>query len=512
MAYPPRQLWALALAGVLTEMNGAFHTELGGWAENEHTRPWCKNTLKDFYGVESKKDFDDTIKWLLGDGHSAEARALAASLGPDPRTDDPKRALVRHNRAQIERAGLLAWDTGRVVAVVGWGAWAGYVSENDAWQILLVAAARVQKAYDSWQAFGQAYELGRLFWSGGKPNDATAKALAKLTSDPKSPWLTLPWTLDLGVQIIDANAKTRFKRTVCPSCGAPKSRPSTTGYVYCDYCGALSDFDFAKACEKPLERPGPVYENLTAQLKPQLDAALARGDVNAYRAAQLQLFDAYVTTCPGSVPFRTKDPAYRARYVAYMAEGAVATAFDPVAKQHEAAVARATAGLAFVHVKGAMRVAPAAFEAMASAVFAQQAYVAQLHQARGVYAMQPDGASAELQQRLGWSMFAQGWLPMLDDASAEKLLAMTRLKGEYVEAEPAKGDAATCGACGAPTVVMQGAKKLVCEHCGHKLDAAGGRVPCAGCGASLVADETAMTFSCPHCRMQVQRVAMMRPG
>jgi predicted RNA-binding Zn-ribbon protein involved in translation (DUF1610 family) len=513
MAYPQRQLWALALAGVLTEMNGAFHTELGGWAENEHTRPWCKNTLKDFYGIESKADFDGMVKWLLGEGHSAEARAIAASLGPDPRADDPQRAIVRANRAQIDRAGLTAWDVGRLVAVVGWGSWAGFVSQSDAWQILLVAALRVQKSYDSWQSFGQAYELGRLFWSGGKPNDATARALHKLMTDPKSPWLALPWSIDLGVQMIDTKAaKVRFKRTLCPTCGAPKSRPSQTGYVYCDFCGALSDFDFAKACEKPLERPGPVYEKLSATLKPKLDAALARGDVNAYRAAQVELFDAYVTVCPNSVPMRVKDPAYRQRYVAYMAEGAVATAFDPTAKQHEAAVAATTAGLSFVHAKGGMKVAPAAFEAMATAVFAQQSYVAGLHEARGVYAMQPDGASAELQRRLGWSMFAQGWLPMLDDASSEKLLAATRLKGEYTEAEPPTGDAANCGSCGAPTVVLQGAKKMICESCGHKLDAGGGRVKCAGCGASLVADEAVASFSCPNCKQMVQRIQMMRPG
>jgi DNA-directed RNA polymerase subunit RPC12/RpoP len=513
MAYPQRQLWALALSGVLTEMNGAFHTELGGWARNEHTKPWCQNTLRDFYGVASRADFDGTVTYLLGEGHTAEARALLASLGPDPRMDDYKRGLVRANRAQIERAGLLAWDTGRLVAVVGWGFWAEYVSEEHAWQILLVAAARVQKAYDSWRAFGEAYELGRLFWSGGKPHDGTARAMGKLLSDPESPWVTIPWSIDLGVTMVDPNAKpkARFKKSVCPSCGAPKSRASTTAYVYCDYCGALSDFDFAKACEKPLERPGPVYEKLHAQLKAQLDAAKARGDVNAYRAMQRELYDAYVTACPNSVPFRVKDPAYRAKYVAYMAESAVVRAFDATAAQVEANVARATAGLSFQQVKpGVMRVPPQAFEALASAIFAQEEYFFQLFNARGVYAMQPDGATPELQQRVGFSLFVQGWMPMIDDASAARLLERTRLKSEYVEAEAPAGDTAGCGACGAPTTIFSGARRVVCEHCGHKLDAE--RVACTGCGASLAPDESAERFNCPHCRVLVQRVRMMRPG
>lgn len=513
MAYPTRQLWALALAGVLNEMNGAHHDELGGWGDNQHTRPWCVNTLSKFYGVNSPQEFHETMKWLLGTGHSAEAKQVLASLGPDPRADDPKRAIVRANRAQIERAGLMAWDTGRLVAVVGWGTWAGYVTQQDAWQILLVAAARVQKLYDSWRAFGEAYELGRLFWSAGAPHDGTRNAIAKLLGDPSSPWMTLPWTLDLGVTMLDPNKKVeRYKRTVCPSCGAPKTRPSVTAYVYCDFCGALSDYDFAKACEKPLERPGPAYEGLAAQLKPALDAALARGDVNGYRAAQLQLFDAYVTMCPNAVPFRTKDPEYRKRYVAYMAEAAVVTAFDQVAAQHDAAVKQATTRLSFqAPVRGVMKVAGASYDGMAAAVFAQQDYLAWLHESRGVYAMQPDGASGELQRRIGYSMFAQAWAPMLDDVRVAQLLEHTKLKSEWVEAEVKTGAPSTCGACGAPVGVLEGAKRVVCEHCGHKLDV-GAKLPCTGCGASLAPDENQQSFACPHCRVMVQRIAMMKPG
>lgn len=513
MPYPERQLWALALAGVLNEINGAHHDELGGWGENEHTRAWCVSTLAKFYGVRSPQEHHETMKWLLGTGHSAEAKAVLASLGPDPRADDPKRAIVRANRAQIERAGLMAWDTGRVVAVVGWGAWAGYVSQQDAWQILLIAAARVQKLYDSWRSYGEAYELGRLFWSNGAPHDATRTAIDKLLGDPNSPWVKLPWSLDLGVTLLDPNKKVeRYKRTVCPTCGAPKTRPSVTAYVYCDFCGALSDFDFAKACEKPLERPGPAYERIAAQLKPALDQALARGDQNAYRAAQIELYDNYVTMCPSSVPLRVKDPEYRKRYVAYVAEGATVTAFDAVASQHDAAVKQATARLSFQAPKpGMVRAEPASFDAFLDVFFPQQEYLAWLHEQRGVYAMQPDGATGELQRRIGYSMFCQGWLPMLDEARAAQLLARTGLATEYVEAEVKAGEPSSCGACGAPVGVLEGAKRVVCEHCGHKLDVSA-KLPCTGCGASLSPGETTQSFSCPHCRTMIQRVAMMTPG
>lgn len=510
------QLWALALSGVLTELNSAHHDAIGGWGENQHTRPWCTNTLRDFYGVQSKAEFDGMTGWLMETGHSADARATLASLGPNPYADTPKQAIVRANRTRIEQSGLLAWDLGRLAAVVGWGFWAGYVDEPSAWKLLATAASRAQKAYDSWRSFGDAYELGRMFWSNGQPNEGTARALHKLFTDPKSPWNTLPWTLDLsGAQRSggDGSAKTRFKRTQCPACGAPKTRPSQTAYVYCDFCGALADYDFQKACERPVERPGPVYENLNASLKPQLDFALSRGDVQTYRQLQMQLFDGYVSACPNAVPFRTKEPAYRRAYVAYMAEGAVVAGFDPVAKQHEAAVARAIQGLAFQTPKpGVIRVASGPFDAMCAAVFAQQEHAHMLNETRGVYAMHPDRAPGELQKRIGFSMFVQGWLPMLDEGAAKRLLDATRLGADYVEADPPKGDAASCASCGAPLTVFPGAKCVVCEHCGNKLEVGGERVSCRGCGAALAPAEGVTNFACPHCKVPMQRVQMMRPG
>lgn len=508
---PPRQLWALALSGVLTEMNSAHHDELGGWGMNEHTRAWCKNTLADFYGVKSREDFVSTSTWLATEGHTKEARETIATLGP-PHLDNPKQTLARAHRAEIERAGLLAWDIGRYVAVVGWGVWAGFATEEEAWKMLLAAAFRVQKTYDSWQAFGAAYELGRRFWSGGKPNEATGRALAKLFTDPKSPWLRLPWKLDLGVAFGDMSAKTRFKRSTCPTCGAPKMRPSATAYVYCDHCGELSDYDFAKACEKPMERPGPVYENLLAQVKGEMEHARMAGNVAGFRAVQMRLFDVFVTACPGSVPLRVGDPAYRHKYVAYMAEGATVTAFDHAAKQYEAAVTQTVAGLAFYTQGGVTRVQPARFQQMAAAVFAQQAHIERLYDQHGVYAMFPERASKELQKRIGMSLFCQGWLPMLDEASAKQLLAQTGLTTEYVEADPPQGDDASCTCCGAKLSALPGAKRVVCEKCGHRLDVGGARVTCRGCGSPLAPAEGVTNFACPHCKIPMQRVQLMAPG
>ena len=515
MPYPDHQLWALAVGAPIIQIEGYDVGLLGGRRhDDQRSVGWCRYAHKTLYGIESRQQLEQSLKYFLQEGDTAAARAMLKDLAPDPRGDDYRHSLVRAERAVIERSGLFAWDAARAVAITGWGFWAGLFQEMEAWQIIMVAAARAQRAYDSWKAFADGYELGRLFWSEGKRDERAAAALRSLLDDPQSPWRRIPWGFDLGVTLFDgAGAKTRFKRTVCPTCGAPKSRPSVTAYVYCDYCGALSDFDFAKACEKPLERPGPVYVALLGKLQPSLDAARARGDVAGFRQLQLQLFDTYVDAAPGSSPPRARDPAYRAKYVAWLAEGAVVRGFDAGSKQHEAAVAAATAGLAFAQVKpGVMRVASQAWERLVEAVWAQQEYDARLFDAHRIWELHPDGARSDLQRRVGISMFVQGWLPMLEEHHARALVERAGLRTEFVEAEPPQGTASTCGSCGAPAVVLRGAKQMVCEHCGRKLDVAGERVACPGCGATLSPPEGGGQFACPHCRAAVQRVQMMKPA
>ena len=41
----------------------------------------------------------------------------------------------------------------------------------------------------------------------------------------------------------------RIKKVACRSCNAPKLTQSKTAYIYCDFCGTFTDWDFYKAVE-----------------------------------------------------------------------------------------------------------------------------------------------------------------------------------------------------------------------------------------------------------------------
>src|ERR1700729_3968091 len=104
MAYPENQRWALAMSAVITEMNGAHHDALGGWGDNEHTPPWCKNHIAKFYGMESQAELAAMAKYLYQEGHTRDARAL---LMADASSDDERSRIVRENRDEIEKRGVL---------------------------------------------------------------------------------------------------------------------------------------------------------------------------------------------------------------------------------------------------------------------------------------------------------------------------------------------------------------------------------------------------------------------
>lgn len=514
----PVKLWSLAVGAVLVEQNQLRHDEIGGWAPGPQAQQWCRNVLSDSYGVESDKDFVSRVDWLTREGHSVEAKQQLANLGPDPLRDYPKETMVRAYRQQIERVGLLAWDLGRLAAVVAWGFHAGYTDEGEMWRILHGNAVRVQQAYSSWRDYGDAYMMGRLWWAQGALNPKAKGAHQSLVQNPNSPWNRLPWQLPLGQPAsgpgaapmgmgLGGKAKVRFKKSVCPSCGGHKTRPSQTAYVYCDFCGALADYDFAKACEIPSAQPGPAYTSLMQQVGPALEQAKQRGDVAGYRTIQMQLYDTYVDALPNANPPRVKEREYRQKYVAYMAEGGTVIAFDPQSQFFDAEVKRTVMGLQYAMPKpGVMKISQQSFQAMANVVFAQQDYLRQLYEQKGVYAMHPDRPAPELQKRIGISLFVQGWLPMLDEPSTQAFLERAGLKNEYVEVEAPKGDKADCGGCGNHLEILPGAKRCICDQCGQALELGAEKITCHGCGAPLAPTEGSRNVTCPHCKNTFQRV------
>ncbi|MGB2940455.1 MAG: hypothetical protein WBD38_09185 [Candidatus Dormiibacterota bacterium] len=308
--------------------------------------------------------------------------------------------------------------------------------------------------------------------------------------------------------ILGATPPGYVRRADCATCGAPKKLASVTAYVYCDYCGSLIDFDLRKAAETD-HMPDPAYPQTVNSLYQQQAAAKAAGDQDTYRNLQRQTWEAFATYVPNAASHRAKnDPEYREQYVTYMAEAATVRAFDPESQALEAEMTQRATSLKYSGSMMAQKVEPESFWPMVETLEKQMKVTSALNKKAGVVDLDPDRAE-HIQSKMGWSGFVQGWAGMLPDDAAAQLIERTGLKSEFVPIQAEDGQPRKCGNCGGQVTALPGAKVVVCDGCGLKLDVGGAEIPCASCGGTMTFPEGADRTKCPFCGVDVEKVGIL---
>ncbi len=311
---------------------------------------------------------------------------------------------------------------------------------------------------------------------------------------------TLPASLKAHSQFI--------KRVNCSQCGAPKSLPSPTAYIYCDYCGSLMDYDFRIAnADTNAGLTNTVFHRIIATVQLSLMQAKARGDRDTYRQIYKQVFTQWLQECPMAASPRAKtDMTFRSQLIDYFAECAVVKDLDPQQAVMQTKMDALTAALQRIPMPGgAWRVAGPFWEY--AALFKQQmdtTYV--LLKQQGVLAMDPDHAPEGVPIRMEYSTFCQAWLPHLSPEDGKRLLKFYGLAAEYDEVRPQQTEAHHCGACGSEIHSLPNAQKVVCESCGFMIDVGSEAIPCQKCGALLSFPVSANHIICPYCSTDTRRV------
>ena len=299
-----------------------------------------------------------------------------------------------------------------------------------------------------------------------------------------------------------------IKRVNCSQCGAPKSLPSTTAYLYCDYCGALMDYDFRLAnANTNAGLTNTVFHRLMALVQAPMAQARVRGDRDGCRELYCQVFSQWIQECPMAVSPRAKtDKAFRDQLVAYLAESAVTKDFDPRQAPLDAKMEALVASFQRIPTPGGAWMVSGDFWSYAG-LFKQEMELtyALLHQT-GVDALDPDKPPSGVAIRMEYSTFCQGWLPHLSPDDGERLLKMFGLDAEYEEMKPQPTDSRKCGACGTVLHILVGARKVVCETCGFTIDVGSEALPCRKCGALLSFPVSADHLLCPYCSTDIRRI------
>jgi len=86
----------------------------------------------------------------------------------------------------------------RTVALCGYAARCGMLSEQDAWQTVLVAAKLAQQGFGSWEAFADdCQRAARVSASDDEPMATVVRDLRE------GLWSQLPWNIDLQITLLE---------------------------------------------------------------------------------------------------------------------------------------------------------------------------------------------------------------------------------------------------------------------------------------------------------------------
>ena len=203
------QLRLLALGAPMLVYNG----ERVNTIDCESDIEIVQNTLESWWNVVDHDSTFDIAKWLLEEGHHADADHLLQSLAPEDlkclleerlEDEDETAETVRLIMQTMLDNGYctednlpqtaLAWDLVRVVNLARWAYLCGYISEEEMWQVMGTAAGIAHERFASWEEYGLSFVFGRGVWHGEPADSETAyEIVSTLLEKDESPWKQLAW-------------------------------------------------------------------------------------------------------------------------------------------------------------------------------------------------------------------------------------------------------------------------------------------------------------------------------
>ena len=163
--------------------------------------------LQSWWNITDRESTLEIVRWLLHEGHHADAdAALALIRGDQPEAGDSEEKaedvqaiaefMVENGycTAEMLPRTVIAWDLVRIANLGRWALHAGYLSEEEMWQVMQVAADAAREHFSSWEEYGRSFAMGRGVWHGDEEDCQTAwEIVTALLEEEQSPWRQIPW-------------------------------------------------------------------------------------------------------------------------------------------------------------------------------------------------------------------------------------------------------------------------------------------------------------------------------
>lgn len=164
----------------------------------------ARATLKEWWDIKNKEELEKSLNWLLNEGHQQVYAAYHTALeenggaqadlakidlkkyGLDKDKETTARLqVIRDNYTAFSKAGIKAWDLARYVNNICIAFQADFLSSDEAIIWLSKASPVARQHYDNWETYFKDFNLGRMFWTGGKDDgkDFSSVASAMLQGD-----------------------------------------------------------------------------------------------------------------------------------------------------------------------------------------------------------------------------------------------------------------------------------------------------------------------------------------
>lgn len=200
-------LWFNGTYAVLTSLNECDYRYVGGLPANAENSETGKQLLDDWWGVTDRQSADETLTWILTEGHRFEFNDTMNYYGEEGLADVPQADRVAWflenfeateeeaeaivNWYDLYEAGgentIAAWDYSRAMSLLGYYYLAGYYTETEALDKSLELAKEIQSSFGSWDEFMEGYFIGYEYWA---DEDSTERRgiYEDLKADADSPY------------------------------------------------------------------------------------------------------------------------------------------------------------------------------------------------------------------------------------------------------------------------------------------------------------------------------------
>lgn len=177
--------WFNASYAVLTELNGWDYNRFAGLPANDETMALEQQSLEQWWGVTDQASADETLDWILTEGHrvgfAENMKSLEEAGVGDISSEERKAFILDHfmvtedeaqeyadNYAVYEQYGehaLDGWDYCRAMNLMSFYYLAGYYTEQEALDKSLEIAQTMQPLFESWDDLIESYMLGYEYWA-----------------------------------------------------------------------------------------------------------------------------------------------------------------------------------------------------------------------------------------------------------------------------------------------------------------------------------------------------------